>query len=243
MVSLRTMVLMDSLVVPHVVLRKLRMTCFADLFLGYLGSFGLLGCFAHQHLAFPAANPLACTPMRQRHKFQRPVRQIERRPRTNEQILVPEVMLVAEDGTTRTIQTKAAIEEARALGVDLIEVSPKAQPPVVKFGEIGHYLYQLQKKERKQRSHSKQVEVKMLRLGYRTEKHDIDRLIDRAKEFFGERHLVKFGMRLRGRELANKEYGIAKLKGIIEALKEVSELEQEVRRQGDQFTIILRPKR
>ncbi len=181
--------------------------------------------------------------MRQRHKFQRPVKQAERRPRINEQILVPEVMLVADDGVTRTLSTRAAIEEARALGMDLIEVSPKAQPPVVKIGEFGHYLYQLQKKERKQRVHSKQVEVKMLRLGYRTEKHDIDRLVNRAREFFTERHLVKFGMRLRGRELANKEYGINKLKAIITSLADVSEVEQEVKRQGDQFTIILRPKR
>ncbi len=181
--------------------------------------------------------------MRQRHHFNRPVRAIERRPRINEQILVPEVMLVADDGTTRTLTRNAALEEARALGQDLIEVSPKAVPPVVKIGEFGHFLYQLQKKERKQRSHSKQVEVKMLRLGYRTEKHDIDRLVGRAREFFEERHLVKFAMRLRGRELGNKEYGIAKLKGIVEALKDVGDVEQEVKRQGDQFTVILKPKR
>ena len=152
-------------------------------------------------------------------------------------------MLVADDGTTRTLTRNAALEEARAQGLDLIEVSPKAQPPVVKIGEFGHFLYQLQKKERKQRSHSKQVEVKMLRIGFRTDKHDIDRLVGRAREFFEERHLVKFNMRLRGRELGNKEYGIAKLKGIVEALKDVSDVEQEVKRQGDQFMVILRPKR
>lgn len=152
-------------------------------------------------------------------------------------------MLVADDGATRTLTTKAALEEARALGMDLIEVSPKAVPPVVKIGEFGHFLYQLQKKERKQRSHSKQVEVKMLRIGFRTDKHDIDRLVGRAREFFEERHLVKFNMRLRGRELGNKEYGIAKLKGIVDALADASEVEQEIKRQGDQFMVILRPKR
>ena len=152
-------------------------------------------------------------------------------------------MLVADDGATRLMNTKAALDEARAQGVDLIEVSPKAVPPVVKLGEFGHFLYQLQKKERKQRSHSKQVEVKMLRLGYRTDQHDIDRLIGRAREFFEERHLVKFTMRLRGRELANKEYGIAKLKKIIVDLADAGDLEQEVKRQGDQFTFILKPKK
>lgn len=152
-------------------------------------------------------------------------------------------MIVADDGTTRTLTTKAALEEARALGFDLIEVSPKAQPPVVKIGEFGHFLYQLQKKERKQRSHNKQVEVKMLRLGFRTDKHDIDRLVDRAREFFEERHLVKFTLRMRGRELANKDYAMQKLKGIVEALKEDGDVEQEIKRQGDQFIVILKPKR
>ncbi len=152
-------------------------------------------------------------------------------------------MLVADDGTTRTMTRNAALEEARAQGLDLIEVSPKAVPPVVKIGEFGHFLYQLQKKERKQRSHSKQVEVKMLRIGFRTDKHDIDRLVGRAREFFGERHLVKFNMRLRGRELANKEYGINKLKAVVTDLADVADVEQEIKRQGDQFMVILKPKR
>lgn len=152
-------------------------------------------------------------------------------------------MLVADDGATRTLTRNAALEEARAQGLDLIEVSPKAVPPVVKIGEFGHFLYQLQKKERKQRSHSKQVEVKMLRIGFRTDKHDIDRLVGRAREFFEERHLVKFNMRLRGRELANKEYGINKLKAVVTDLADVADVEQEIKRQGDQFMVILRPKR
>ena len=152
-------------------------------------------------------------------------------------------MLIVDEGEARTIPTAQALEEAKAAGLDLIEVSPKAVPPVVKIGEFGHYLYQLQKKEKRQRSHSKQVEVKMLRFGFRTDKHDIDRLATRAREFFTERHLVKFAVRLRGRELANKEYAINKLKGILEGLKDVSDIEQEIKRQGDQFIAILRPKR
>lgn len=161
----------------------------------------------------------------------------------NEQIMVPQVMLVADDGGTQTLPTAEALRQARELGMDLIEVSPKAQPPVVKIGEFGHYLYQLQKKERKQRAHSKQTEVKMLRFGFRTDKHDLERLADRAREFFEERHLVKFNMRLRGRELANKEYGIEKMKGIMTSLADVADVEQEIKRQGDQFMVILRPKR
>lgn len=152
-------------------------------------------------------------------------------------------MLVSEEGGTEILPVSDALARAREQGLDLIEVSPKAETPVVKISEFGHYLYQLQKKEKKQRSHSKQVEVKMLRFGFRTDKHDLDRISDRAREFFTERHLVKLSVRLRGRELANKEYAITKLKALVAGLEDVSEIEQDVKRQGDQFMVILRPKR
>jgi translation initiation factor IF-3 len=180
--------------------------------------------------------------LRQRQRFDNS-RSQEKRPRINEQIRAPQVMLVAEGGEARTLTVAEALELAKAEGLDLIEVSPKAVPPVVKIGEFGHYLYQLQKKEKKQRSHSKQVEVKMLRFGFRTDKHDLDRLATRAREFLAERHLVKFSVRLRGRELANKEYAVEKLKGILAGLTDAAEIEQEIKRQGDQFIAILRPKR
>ncbi len=167
----------------------------------------------------------------------------ERRPRFNEQIRVPEVMLVSDEGAAEVLPTNVAIERARGQELDLIEVSPKANPPVVKIGEFGHYLYQLQKKEKKQKAHSKQVEVKMLKFGFRTEKHDLERLASRAREFLAERHLVKFAVRLRGRELGNKDYAAQKLKGVIETLMDVAEIEEAVKMQGNQFIAIVRPKR
>lgn len=191
--------------------------------------------FSYDDPAFPLFR------LRQRHRFQQ--QKQERRPRINEQISSQQVMLVDDAGETVVMTITEALAKARAQGLDLIEVSPKAQPPVVKIGEFGHYLYQLQKKERKQRTHSKQVEVKMLRLGYRTDKHDVDRLIERAKEFFEERHLVKFTLRMRGRELSNKEYAMEKMKGIVASLEGAAEVEQEIKRQGDQFIVIFRPRR
>lgn len=152
------------------------------------------------------------------------------------------MLLIADGGEAEVVPIAVALERAKAQELDLIEVSPKANPPVVKIGEFGHYLYQLQKKEKRQRSHSKQVEVKMLRFGFRTDKHDLDRLSQRAREFFTERHLVKFAVRLRGRELANKDYAVDKLKSILTGLADVSEVEQEIKRQGNQFIAILRPK-
>ncbi len=161
----------------------------------------------------------------------------------NEQITVPEVLLVSEDGKAEKLPIAEALARAQEAELDLIEVSPKAVPPVVKIEDFGHFLYDLQKKERKQKSGSKQTETKMLRFGFRTEKHDLERLVERSKEFLGERHLVKFLVRLRGRELSNKDYAIQKLKGILEALKDVAEIEQDVKPQGRDFYAVVRPKK
>ncbi len=167
---------------------------------------------------------------------------LEKRPRMNEQITSPKVMLIGDEGQTETMTIAEALERAKALEMDLIEVSPKAVPPVVKIGDFGHYLYQIQKKEKKQKANSKQSETKMLRFGFRTEKHDLDRLVDQAKDFLAERHMVKFSVRLRGRELTNKDYAVQKLKGLMVALADVAEVEQEVKPQGNQFIAVMRPK-
>lgn len=151
-------------------------------------------------------------------------------------------MLVT-DGVAETLTVEDAIARAQEEGLDLIEVSPKAKPPVVKIGDVGQHMYQLNKKEKKQRAHNKQTEVKTLRFGFRTERHDLERLKDRAREFMAERHLVKFVVRLRGRELTNKGYAEEKLKTLVEELSDVAEVEQEIKKQGNQFIVIVRAKK
>ena len=166
----------------------------------------------------------------------------EKRPRINEEIRAPKVLLVdGEDSEEMTVEQ--AIARAKEQELDLIEISPKAQPPVVKITDFGRFMYQQKKKEQKQKAHNKQTEVKMLRFSFRTEKHDLDRILDRAREFLEERHLVKLVVRLRGREMTNKDYARQKLQGLVEELTEVSDLEQPVKPQGNQFTAIVRPKR
>jgi translation initiation factor IF-3 len=108
-----------------------------------------------------------------------------KRPRINEQITAPEVLLVGGKEAKR-MTTAEALQRAQEAELDLIEIAPKAVPPVVKIGDLGQFLYQVQKKERKQKSGSKQTEVKMLRFGFRTDQHDLQRLIDRAREFLGQ---------------------------------------------------------
>jgi translation initiation factor IF-3 len=165
-----------------------------------------------------------------------------KRPRINEEISSPEVLLVT-DGVTERVTIAEALKRAKEVEYDLIEIAAKANPPVVKIGDIGQYLYQQQKKERKQKSGSKQTEVKMLRFGFRTDQHDLDRLIERSKEFLAERHLVKFVVRLRGRELSNKSFAGDKLKGVIAALQDVAEVEMDMRMQGNSFVVVLRAKK
>lgn len=165
-----------------------------------------------------------------------------KRPRTNGEIKSAEVLLVTEKGTER-VPIAEALRRAKEVEYDLIEIAAKAHPPVVKIGDIGQYLYQQQKKERKQKSGSKQTEVKMLRFGFRTDQHDLDRLIDRSREFLEERHLVKFVVRLRGRELSNKSFAAEKLKGVIQVLKDDAEVEQDMRMQGNNFIVVLRAKK
>ena len=151
------------------------------------------------------------------------------------------MLLVSDDGAEK-LPIAVALERAKAAELDLIEVSPKANPPVVKIDDFGHFLYALQKKEKKQRAHSKSSEVKMLRFGFRTEKHDLDRIIERAREFLGEHHMVKLSVRLRGRENTNKDYAVKKMRALILQLADAAEVEQEIKAQGNQFIAVLRPK-
>ncbi|MDP7069144.1 MAG: translation initiation factor IF-3 [Candidatus Peribacteraceae bacterium] len=166
-----------------------------------------------------------------------------RRPRINDEIRATEVRVVDDEGESETLSLADALEKAKVQEMDLIEISPKASPPVVKITDFGRYMYQQKKKEQKQKAHNKQTEVKMLRFSFRTEKHDLDRIVGRAEEFLGERHLVKLVVRLRGREMTNKAYARQKLSALVEQLAEVSEVEQEIRPQGNQFTVIVRPKK
>lgn len=167
----------------------------------------------------------------------------ERRPRINNEITAPIVLVITDEGGSEKMSIRDALLAAQEQELDLIEVSPKAVPPVVKIADFGRYQYQLKKKEQKQKSHNKQTEVKTLRFGFRTEGHDIDRLLDQARDFLAERHLVKFIVRLRGRELSNKDYAMTKLKTVVAKLLDEAELEQDLRPQGNQFSMVVRPKR
>jgi translation initiation factor IF-3 len=145
--------------------------------------------------------------------------------------------------TQEIVPIEEALRRARERGVDLVEVSSTAHPPVCKILDAGSYLYHLRKKEQKQRSRSRRTEVKMIRFGFRTEKHDLDRQAARAREFLAERHLVKIGILMRGRELTNQSYARNKLQKFVEELLDIAEIEQEMRRQGNSYMVIVKARK
>ena len=145
--------------------------------------------------------------------------------------------------TQDVVSLEEAIRRAKEQELDLIEISPNAVPPVCKILDRGSYLYQLKKKEKKAKAGSKQTEGKMVRFGFRTDQHDLDRLANQVRGFLEERHLVKISMRLRGRELTNQEYAREKMKKFIDGLADSADVEQPMRRQGNQYMAIVKAKK
>lgn len=159
----------------------------------------------------------------------------------NEKIRASEVRLVSQDHQ-EVVLIAEALRRAKEAGLDLIEVAPEAHPPVCKILNAGSYLYQLKKKE-KQKGKGKHTEVKMIRFGFRTDKHDLERQATRVREFLAERHLVKIAILMRGRELANQQYARDKLQKFVEGLLDGANVEQELRRQGNCFMVIVKAKK
>ena len=165
-----------------------------------------------------------------------------KRLRINENIRAKEVRLLVEDDQ-KVVPIEEALSMAREQELDLIEISPNADPPVCKIMDRGSYLYQQKKKEKKQKAHSKQTEVKMIRFGFRTDTHDLERLAKQAKGFLADRNLVKIGVRMRGREFTNMDYAKDKLRKFVASMDEFAEIEQDIRKQGNQFMMIVKPKK
>ena len=141
------------------------------------------------------------------------------------------------------LETPAALQKANELGMDLVEISPDARPPVCKIMDYGKYKYELGQKQRKQRAASKATEMKELRLGrsVKIDEHDIKVRIDQARRFLMAGHKVMFTQRFKGREIAHKELGLENLRSVYDALTDLCKLEQSPRWFGKQASIILAP--
>jgi translation initiation factor IF-3 len=145
----------------------------------------------------------------------------------NEQIRISPVRLVDADGEQiGVVSIDTAREKAAERNLDLVEVAPRARPPVVKIMDWGRYRYEQQKKARESRKKQHTVEVKEVQLRPRTDDHDFDVKLKRARRFLGEGNVVRVVVRFRGRELRRPEVGIAMLDQMIEATSDIARVEQ-----------------
>lgn len=161
-------------------------------------------------------------------------------PRINSQIRVDKVRLVGADGEmVGIVSIREALAAADAAGLDLVEISPGAEPPVCKILDYGKYKYEMQKKANEARKKQKIIEVKELKLRPMIEDHDYQVKLRAARKFLEEGDKVKFTLRFRGRELSHQELGLKILQRMKGDLTELSKIEQEPRMEGRQMVMML----
>ena len=177
-------------------------------------------------------------------RFQPPQRPLGKQLRINDFIRISPVRLIGEnDEQIGIIDLNSAKAKAREAGLDLVEVSPNSTPPVCRFMDYGKWKYSQKKKEQKARSHSKQSELKEVRMRPGTDDHDLDIKTARARGFLGDGDKVQFTMIFRGREMAHREIGLKSLQQIKTKLADVSKVESEPRLMGKRMTMVLSPDR
>ncbi len=164
--------------------------------------------------------------------------------RTNEQIRVREVRLIDENGEQRgIIPTREALQMARDAGIDLVEVSPNARPPVCKILNFGKYKYEMDKRNREQKKKQSLTKLKEVRMQPKIDTHDMDFKAKHVQEFLDQGNKVKVTIRFRGRELAHTELGVGVLDKIRERLEEGTyKVDNPPRMEGRFMSMLLSPK-
>ena len=164
-------------------------------------------------------------------------------PRINDAIRVREVRLIDETGdNVGVVGRQDAQERANAAGLDLVEVSPDAQPPVCKIMDYGKYKFEQQKKAAEARKKQKIVEIKEIKMRPAIDDHDYDVKIRAIKRFFEDGDKVKVTLRFRGREMAHQDLGMAVLQRVKAELEGIAKVESEPRLEGRQMVMVLAPR-
>jgi len=164
-------------------------------------------------------------------------------PRYNEFITVPKVRVIDEEGENLGVMlTQEAIEQAADVGLDLVEVSPTADPPVCKFLDIGKFKYEAQKKANIARKTQKTQELKEIKMRPNIDDHDYDTKMKKVHDFIGDGDKVKITLRFRGRELSHQQLGMALLQRVAENVAEIAKVEAYPRMEGRQMLMVLSPK-
>ncbi len=161
----------------------------------------------------------------------------------NEAIHAPSVRVVGEDGEMLGVMTVAqALARAEAAGLDLIEVSPNAEPPVCKILDYGKYKYQAQKKANEARKKQKVIEVKEIKMRPGIDQHDYEVKMRAINKFLDEGDKVKVTIRFRGREFLHQEHGLAVLNRVREEVDERAKVEAHAKMEGRQMTMVIAPR-
>ena len=164
-------------------------------------------------------------------------------PRTNEDIRVPKVLLIDEHGEKQGIMpTSSALEAAQEAGLDLVEVSPTADPPVCKILDYGKFRFQEQKKKNEARKRQKVVEIKEIKVRPNIDDHDYEVKMRQMKGFIEEGDKVKVTLRFRGREMAHQDLGVKVLERIRTEMAEATKVESMPRLENRQMIMVLAPK-
>ena len=164
-------------------------------------------------------------------------------PRINDDIRVPRVLLIDQNGEKQgEMPTASALEAAEEAGLDLVEIVPNANPPVCKILDYGKFKFQEQKKKNEARKRQKIVELKEIKLRPNIDIHDYEVKAKAMTRFFEEGDKVKVTLRFRGREMAHPELGMKLLIKVKTDFEEIAKVEYEPRMEGRQMIMILAPR-
>ena len=163
--------------------------------------------------------------------------------RVNHRIRVPEVRVIGADGgMLGVLPTHEALRTALEQGLDLVEVNPKADPPVCKILDFGKYKYEEKKKQAQARRNQSVVEIKEIKLRPKTDDHDIAFKVKAARRFLDAGHKVKFTVRFRGREITHPEKAHEQLDVILKALDDVANIETRPMMEARAMSLVVAPK-
>jgi len=172
--------------------------------------------------------------------FQR--RTKDRGPRSNNRITSSEVQVITNDGDNLGIlNTNEAILKAKEKGLDLIEIAPKARPPVCKIMDMGKFKYDAQKKANKAKKKQKKIELKEIKLRPVTEVHDYTFKIKNAQKFLSKGDKVKFTIKFKGRELQHSHLGNELMNKIKQDVQEIGRVELQPKFDGKQMIMVIQP--
>lgn len=165
-------------------------------------------------------------------------------PRINRRIRVPEVRLLDSAGDQLGVFiTSEAIRRAEDAGLDLVEISPGARPPVCKIMDFGKYKYEQSKKKHEQKKKQVVVQIKEIKMRPSTEEHDFQTKLRHIKRFLEGGDKVKVTLRFKGREIAHMELGHERMKRLIEEVRNIGEVESFPKMEGRQLFMMLAPAR